>query len=178
MDSGSNPVHECTLYMLRMSVPCTCSAATDFKSTISSVKSSQRFAACLGITLGGLGLITQFFLSVSPFSPAKPARPSKEHTTLPTSVTFFSTPNQKNQPPKRKILVSILYLQIRERVCFTSAVRPNPTWDVDREEYQRLFAWSELVTRRQTGAAGAVEGLRGAAFASIPLVHFAKGCSD
>ena len=44
---------------LCMSVPCTCSAATDFKSTISSVKSSQRFAACLGITLGGLGLITQ-----------------------------------------------------------------------------------------------------------------------
>ena len=43
---------------LCMSVPCTCSAATDFKSTISSVKSSQRFAACLGITLGGLGLIT------------------------------------------------------------------------------------------------------------------------
>ena len=44
---------------LCMSVSCTCSAATDFKSTISSVKSSQRFAACLGITLGGLGLITQ-----------------------------------------------------------------------------------------------------------------------
>ena len=59
---------------LCMSVPCTCSAATDFKSTISSVKSSQRFAACLGITLGGLGLITHigyigFWGLAVPFNP-------------------------------------------------------------------------------------------------------------